>query len=155
GLHWPNEYGGRGATQMEQVIFTEESIRLGAPPEVNGMGINMVGPMLMHYGTAAQRTRYLRKILSAEEIWCQRFSEPGSGSDLASVRTRVELVGDRFVVNGQKVWSSYAHIADRCILLGRSTTASEQHEGRTYLIVDMKSPGVEVRPLRQITGEAE
>src|SRR3989454_9210038 len=155
GLHWPTEYGGRGATQMEQVIFTEESMRLGAPPEVNGMGINMVGPMLMHYGTVEQRTRYLRKILRAEEIWCQGFSEPGSGSDLASLKTRAELRGDRFVVDGQKVWSSFAHVAEQCILLTRSDARGEKHEGLTYLIVDMKSPGVEVRPLRQITGEAE
>src|SRR5947208_14716179 len=115
----------------------------------------MAGPTIIAHGRADQKTRYLAKILSAEDIWCQGFSEPGSGSDLASVRTRVELIGDRFVVNGQKVWSSYAHVADRCILLGRSATASEKHEGLTYLIVDMKSPGVEVRPLRQITGEAE
>ena len=94
GLHWPTEYGGRGATQMQQVIYTEESMRLGAPPEVNGMGINMVGPMLMHYGTAEQRARHLRKILSAEDIWCQGFSEPGSGSDLASLSTRAVEDGD-------------------------------------------------------------
>src|SRR3979411_1775932 len=115
----------------------------------------MVGPAIIAHGRPDQKARYLAKILSAEEIWCQGFSEPGSGSDLASVRTRVELVGGRFVVNGQKVWSSYANIADRCILLVRSATASDKHEGLTYLIVDMKSPGVEVRPLRQITGEAE
>src|SRR5258705_148184 len=115
----------------------------------------MAGQTIIAPGRPDQKGRYLAKILSAEEIWCQGFSEPGSGSDLASVRTRVDLVGDHFVVNGQKVWSSYAHIADRCILLGRSAAEGEKHEGLTYLIVDIKSPGVEVRPLRQITGEAE
>src|SRR5438094_122379 len=155
GLTGPKEYGGAGRPWRYQALYLEELARAEAPQHLGVIGLGMAGPTIIAHGRPDQKARYLAKILSAEEIWCQGFSEPGSGSDLASVRTRVELVGDRFVVNGQKVWSSYAHIADRCILLGRSTTASEKHEGLTYLIVDMKSPGVEVRPLRQITGEAE
>src|SRR2546430_20701 len=155
GPTWPKEFGGAGLHWRYQALYREELARAEAPQHLGVIGLGMAGPTIIAHGRADQKARYLAKILSAEDIWCQGFSEPGSGSDLASVRTRVELVGDRFVVNGQKVWSSYAHIADRCILLGRSTTASEKHEGLTYLIVDMKSPGVEVRPLRQITGEAE
>jgi len=155
GLTWPKEYGGEGRPWRYQAVYLEELARAEAPPHLGVIGLGMAGPTIIAHGRPDQKARYLAKILSAEEIWCQGFSEPGSGSDLASVRTRVDLVGDQFVVNGQKVWSSYAHIADRCILLGRSAAAGEKHEGLTYLVVDMKSPGVEVRPLRQITGEAE
>src|SRR5947208_7852955 len=150
GLTWLKEYGGAGLPWRYQALYLEELARAEAPPHLGVIGLGMAGPTVIAHGRPDQKTRYLAKTLSAEDIWCQGFSEPGSGSDLASVRTRVELIGDRFVVNGQKVWSSYAHVADRCILLGRSTTANEKHEGLTYLIVDMKSPGVEVRPLRQI-----
>src|SRR5437870_7647208 len=155
GLTWPKEYGGAGRPWRYQALYLEELARAEAPQHLGVIGLGMAGPTIIAHGRPDQKARYLAKILSAEEIWCQGFSEPGSGSDLASVRTRVELVGDRFVVNGQKVWSSYAHVADRCILLARSATGAEKHEGLTYLIVDMKSPGIEVRPLRQITGEAE
>ena len=115
----------------------------------------MAGPTIIALGTEAQKARYLQPLLSADEIWCQGFSEPDAGSDLSAVRTSARLEGSQFVVDGQKVWSSYAHIADWCILLTRSDPDSERHAGLTYLIVDMKAPGVEVRPLRQITGEAE
>jgi alkylation response protein AidB-like acyl-CoA dehydrogenase len=155
GLTWPKEYGGAGAPHSFQAILYEELAAVQAPTHVGVIGLNMAGPTIIAHGTEEQKARYLPKILSAEEIWCQGFSEPGAGSDLASVRTRVEPADDGFVVNGQKVWSSFAHIADYCILLGRSDPDSEKHAGLTYLIVDMKAPGVEVRPLRQITGEAE
>jgi alkylation response protein AidB-like acyl-CoA dehydrogenase len=155
GLHWPRAYGGRGASLMQQVIFTEECIRLGAPPEVNGIGINMVGPMLMHYGTEEQKARYLANILSADEIWCQGFSEPGSGSDLASLSTRAVQDGDEFVVTGSKIWTSNAHNAQWCILLVRTDAATPKHKGISCLLVDMQSPGITIRPLVQLTGDAE
>jgi alkylation response protein AidB-like acyl-CoA dehydrogenase len=119
------------------------------------IGLGMAGPTLMTHGTEEQKQAHLSKILSAEEIWCQGFSEPGAGSDLAAARTRMERRGDVFVVNGQKVWSSFAHIADWCILIGLSDPEAPRYKGLSYMIVDMHSPGVEVRPLRQITGEAE
>ena len=155
GLTWPKEYGGGGKPYSYQAIFLEESARAEAPQHLGVIGLGMAGPTIIAYGTEAQKTRYLSKILSAEEIWCQGFSEPEAGSDLSAVRTSARLESDRFVVDGQKVWSSYAHIADWCILLTRSDPSSERHAGLTYMIVDMSSPGVEVRPLRQITGEAE
>ncbi len=155
GLAWPPDYGGRGAPYIHQAIVLEEFARAEAPPHVGVIGLGMAGPTIIAHGTEEQKRRYLPRILSAEEIWCQGFSEPGAGSDLSSVRTRVEPRDGHFLVNGQKVWSSYAHVADFCILVGRSDPRSERHAGLTYLIVDMHAPGVEVRPLRQITGEAE
>ena len=155
GLTWPKEYGGGGKPYSHQAIFLEESARAEAPPHVNVIGLGMAGPTIIAHGTEEQKTRYLAQILSAEEIWCQGFSEPGAGSDLAGVRTSARLETDCFVVDGQKVWSSYAHIADWCILVTRSDPQSTRHQGLSYLIVDMHSPGIEVRPLRQITGEAE
>lgn len=155
GLNWPEEYGGRGAAKMEQIIFTEECMRLGAPPEVNGMGINMVGPMLMHYGTEEQKKRYLAHILSADEIWCQGFSEPGSGSDLASLSTRAVDDGDEFVVTGSKIWTSNAHNAQWCLLLVRTDPEAPKHRGISCLLLDMNSPGISIRPLLQMTGDAE
>jgi alkylation response protein AidB-like acyl-CoA dehydrogenase len=155
GLTWPVEYGGGGKPVTYQAIFYEEAGRAEAPAHVGVIGLGMAGPTIMAHGTPEQKARHLPRILSAEEIWCQGFSEPGAGSDLAGVRTSARLDGDRFVVDGQKVWSSFAHIADFCILLARSDPDSQRHEGLTYLIVDMRSPGVDVRPLRQITGESE
>jgi alkylation response protein AidB-like acyl-CoA dehydrogenase len=155
GLTWPEEYGGKGAPYSHQAIVLEEFARVGAPQHMGVIGLGMAGPTIMAHGTEEQKKRYLPKIVSAEEIWCQGFSEPGAGSDLSGVRTKIDVQDDRFVVSGQKVWSSFAHIADHCILVGRSDPDSERHAGLTYLIVDMKAPGVEVRPLRQITGEAE
>ena len=155
GLTWPEEYGGRGAPYSHQAIVLEEFARAEAPQHMGVIGLGMAGPTIMAHGTEEQKRRYLPKILSAEEIWCQGFSEPGAGSDLSAVRTSIIEQNGSFVVNGQKVWSSFAHIADYCILIGRSDPESERHAGLTYVIADMKAPGVEVRPLRQITGEAE
>ncbi|HWH05411.1 MAG TPA: acyl-CoA dehydrogenase family protein [Gaiellaceae bacterium] len=155
GLTWPEEYGGAGAPYSHQAIFLEEMARAEAPPHLGVIGLGMAGPTIVAHGTEEQKARYLEKILSTEEIWCQGFSEPDAGSDLSAVRTSARLDGDRFVVNGQKVWSSFAHIADLCILVTRSDPESQRHAGLTYLLVDMHAPGVEVRPLRQITGEAE
>jgi alkylation response protein AidB-like acyl-CoA dehydrogenase len=155
GVTWPEEYGGRGAPYSYQAIVLEEFARAEAPNHSNPIGVGMAGPTIMFHGTEAQKRRYLPPILSAGEIWCQGFSEPGAGSDLASVRARIEPRDDHFLVNGQKVWSSFAHVADFCILLGRSDPASQRQAGLTYVIADMHAPGVEVRPLRQITGEAE
>ncbi len=155
GLTWPKEYGGAAAPYSYQAIFLEEMARAEAPAHIGVIGLGMAGPTIMVHGTEAQKERHLAKILSAEEIWCQGFSEPGAGSDLAAVRTRAVLDGDRFVVNGQKVWSSFAHIADWCILITLSDPDAPRYQGLTYMAVDMRSPGVEVRPLLQITGEAE
>ncbi len=155
GLTWPQEYGGGGASHALEAILLEELARADAPQHVGAIGLGMAGPTIMVHGTEEQKRQHLRRILDAEEIWCQGFSEPGAGSDLASVRTRSELRGDTFVVNGQKVWSSYAHIADWCILVTLTDPAAARYRGLTYLLVDMHSPGVEVRPLRQITGDAD
>jgi alkylation response protein AidB-like acyl-CoA dehydrogenase len=155
GLTWPRPYGGAGAPYSYQAIFLEESTKAEAPQHIGVIGLGMAGPTIIAHGTEEQKQRYLPKILSAEEIWCQGFSEPDAGSDLASVRTRAEQRDGGFVVNGQKVWSSFGHLADWCILVARSDPDSERHKGLTYLIVDMHAPGVEVRPLRQLTGEAE
>jgi len=155
GLTWPKEYGGAGAPYSHQAIFLEEMARAEAPSHLGVIGLGMAGPTIIAHGTDAQKERYLENILSTEEIWCQGFSEPDAGSDLSAVRTSARLDGGHFVVNGQKVWSSFAHIADWCLLVARSDPDSQRHAGLTYLLVDMHSPGVEVRPLRQITGEAE
>ena len=154
-LTWPKEYGGGGAPYSHQAILLEELARSQAPGHIGVIGLGMAGPTIIVHGTDEQKARYLPRILSAEEIWCQGFSEPGAGSDLASVRTRAELKNGRYVVNGQKVWSSYAHLADWCILVTLSDPDAPRYQGLTYLLVDMHSPGVEVRPLTQITGEAE
>jgi len=155
GLTWPEEYGGRGEPYTHQAIVLEEFARAEAPQHVNVIALGMAGPTIMAHGTEEQKQRYLAKMLTADEIWCQGFSEPGAGSDLAAVRTRIEPRNGGFVVNGQKVWSSFAHVADFCILVGLTDPAAPRYKGLTYIIVDMKAPGVDVRPLRQLTGEAE
>jgi len=155
GISWPREYGGRGASLMEQVIFWQEMALANAPPMANVLGIGLVGPTVIAFGTEAQKARYLRKILSGEEIWCQGFSEPNAGSDFAGLQTEARLEGTHYVVNGQKVWTSFGWAADWCQLVVRTDPNVPKHKGLTVLLVDMKSPGVEVRPLRQMTGETE
>ncbi len=155
GLTWPKEYGGSGAPYAHQAIFLEELARAEAPSHLGVIGLGMAGPTIIAWGTEEQKQRYLARILSADDIWCQGFSEPDAGSDLAAARTRIEDKGDHFLVNGQKVWSSFAHIADFCILVGLGLPDAPKYKNLTYVIVDMHAPGVEVRPLVQITGHPE
>ena len=155
GLHWPKAYGGGEAPITLSAIVLEELARSEAPEHIGLIGIGMAGPTIMAHGTDEQKHRFLANILSGEEVWCQGFSEPGAGSDLASLQTKAVPDGDGFRVTGQKVWSSFAHIADWCILVARTDGSGGKHEGLTYLLMDMHAPGVEVRPLRQITGDAE
>lgn len=155
GIHWPKEYGGRGASLIEQTIFTSEMARAGAPPLVNVLGLSLLGPTLIAYGNEEQKKRFLRNILSADEIWCQGYSEPNAGSDLASLRTEAILEGDHFVVNGQKTWTSLGHHADWCFGVVRTDANAPKHKGLTYMLIDLRSPGIIVRPLKQMTGESE
>ena len=154
GINWPKEYGGQGATLIQQAIYAQEMTRARAPQPANGLGISIVGPTLIHHGTEEQKKRFIPKILNADEIWCQGFSEPNSGSDLASLQTKAVLDGDDFVVNGQKIWTSLGQYADWCILLVRTDTNAPKHRGISFLLVDMHSPGVTVLPLKQITGNS-
>jgi alkylation response protein AidB-like acyl-CoA dehydrogenase len=155
GLSWPEQYGGSGATLFEQAIFSEEVARASAPQMANTLGLAMGGPTVIGHGTDEQKERYLAPILSADEVWCQGFSEPQSGSDLASLRTKAVRSGDEWIVSGQKVWTTMAHQAKWCMLLARTDPDAKKHRGLTYFLMDMEQDGVEIRPLRQITGEAE
>ena len=155
GVHWPREYGGRGATLIEQIIVQEELVRAKAPQLIGLAGLTMGGPVLIAHGTEEQKRRHLRPILTAEEVWCQGFSEPNAGSDLASLGTRAVLDGDSFRVTGQKVWTSFARYADWCMCLVRTEPDAPRHKGLTFLLVGMHSPGVTVRPLTQINGDAD
>ncbi len=155
GIAWPQEYGGRGASLIEQAIFNEEIVRARMPQLANVLGLAMGGPTVIAHGSEEQRRRYLPPILSADEIWCQGFSEPDSGSDLASLKTRARRNGDGWTITGQKVWTTFAHHAKWCMLLARTDPEAPRHQGLTYFLMDMEQEGVQVRPLRQITGEAE
>ncbi|HET7875063.1 MAG TPA: acyl-CoA dehydrogenase family protein [Methylomirabilota bacterium] len=155
GMGWPRQYGGGDATPMQQAIVADEMARVNAPPTVNGLGIGIVGPTIIVHGTEAQKQRYLKRILTADELWCQLYSEPNAGSDLASLKTRAEDRGDHFEVTGQKIWTSGGLIADWGLLLARTDSTVAKHKGISCFLMSMRQPGVEVRPLKQITGSAE
>jgi alkylation response protein AidB-like acyl-CoA dehydrogenase len=155
GITWPVEYGGRDAGIPEQIAYVEEMARAQAPETIGNLGIGIAGPPIIAFGTEAQKRRFLPRILACDDLWCFGFSEPGAGSDLASLRTSAVLDGDDFVVNGQKVWTTLAHHADWCMLLCRTDPATKRAKGISCLLVDMRSPGISVRPLRQITGESD
>jgi alkylation response protein AidB-like acyl-CoA dehydrogenase len=152
---WPSEYGGRGLSLSQQVIFHEEYARAGAPGRLNHMGETLFGPTCIAFGTPAQKQRFLPKVVAGEEIWCQGYSEPNAGSDLANVQTRARLEGGEWVIDGQKVWTSWASWADWCFVVCRTDPDSQRNRGLSYLLVPMRQPGVTIRPIQQITGDAE
>jgi alkylation response protein AidB-like acyl-CoA dehydrogenase len=154
-LGWPKEHGGREASMEEQVIFNEEYVRAGAPVRVGHIGEGLLGPTLIELGTRAQQERFLPPILRGDELWCQGYSEPDAGSDLANVKTRAEVDGDEWVITGQKVWTSWATTADWCFVVARTEPGSVRHAGLSYLLVPMDQPGIEIRPIVQITGTSE
>ncbi|GGY95757.1 acyl-CoA dehydrogenase [Novosphingobium colocasiae] len=154
-IGWPKEYGGRDATLSERAIYAEELARARAPELINIIGQNLAGHTIIHHGTPEQKARFLPGIISSREVWCQGFSEPNAGSDLASIKTRAELKGDKFIVNGQKIWTSFAQHSQWCLALVRTSNEGPRHKGISLLLIDMRSPGITLRPLRQISGENE
>jgi len=154
-LGWPREHGGRGATLMQEVIFNEEYVRAGAPGRLGHIGETLLGPTLIAFGTEDQRRRFLPPIVAGDELWCQGYSEPNAGSDLANVQCKAERAGDEWLINGQKIWTSLAAISDWCFALCRTDSSGAKHHGITFLLVPMRQPGVRVVPIRQITGTAE
>lgn len=155
GLGWPEQYGGKALPLTRQAIFHEEQARIGAPLGVNIIGHGILAPTLIHFASDAQKARYLPGILSNREVWCQGYSEPGAGSDLASLSTRADKQGGHYVLNGHKIWTSFAHIADYCFVLARTDSNAPRHKGISFFLVDMKSAGIRVEPIQQITGEAD
>ncbi|MBO9723859.1 MAG: acyl-CoA dehydrogenase family protein [Novosphingobium sp.] len=154
-IGWPEQWGGRGATLAQQVIFAEEYARAGAPGRINHIGVELAGPTILAFGTEEQKARFLPGIAAGTAIWCQGYSEPNAGSDLANVRSKARLEGDEWVVNGQKVWTSLAHFSDWIFVIARSQEGSKGPKGLTFLMMEMDQPGIEVRPIRQMNGEAE
>ncbi len=155
GVHWPKQFGGRGLSLVEEAVVQEELVRADAPQLLGLFGLTMVGPVLIAHGSEAQRERYLKPILDGSEIWCQGFSEPGAGSDLAAIRTSAKEAAGGFVLSGQKIWTSFAQIAQWCFVLARTSSEGEKHRGLTYFLVDTKTSGITTRPLRQISGDRE
>jgi len=155
GIHWPREYGGQGLTIEHQLVFTNELVRARAPQPIGLIGLDVVGPTVLRYGTEEQRRRFVPRLLAGDEVWCQGFSEPNAGSDLASLRTSARADGDELVINGQKTWTSWAANADWCAVLARTDAAAQRHKGISYVLVDMRTPGITVRPIVQLTGDAE
>ena len=155
GLSWPKEYGGRGASAMEQVIYLRELRAHDAPGPIDMLGLDMVGPTLIDTGADEQKRKFLPPMIRGEVMWCQGFSEPNAGSDLASLQTRADRDGDEWVLNGQKIWNSEGHHADWCTILARTDHDAPKHKGITFFLVDMKTPGISLRPIRQITGDAD
>src|SRR5690606_36542807 len=152
---WPEEWGGRSASISQQVVFAEEYARAKAPPRLNHLGVELIGPTILAYGTEEQKKRFLPDIVSGRTIWCQGYSEPGAGSDLANVKTRARREGDKYIIDGQKIWTSIGTVADWCFVVARTEPGSVGPKGLSILLVDMNQPGVEARPIRQMTGEAE
>ena len=155
GLGWPQQYGGRGASLLEQVIFYEEYARAGGPGRVGIVNEGLIGPTLVHFGDEGQKSRFLPRILDGTELWCQGYSEPNAGSDLANVSTKAVRDGDEWVITGQKVWTSLAHWSQWCFVVCRTEPDSHRHKGLSYLLAPMDQPGIEIRPIVQITGTSE
>src|SRR5208282_115447 len=152
-MHWPKEWGGGGASMIDQAIYQDEVLRLALPLYgANQLAIDRIGPTIMHLGTEQQKKRYLLKMLTGQEIWCQGYSEPGAGSDLAGLQTRAVLQGEHYLVNGHKIWTSYAHYADWIFALVRTDPTVRKHDGISFLLIDMASPGVRAQPIKLISG---
>jgi alkylation response protein AidB-like acyl-CoA dehydrogenase len=154
-LGWPKEFGGRACTIKEEAIFNEEYVRANGPGNVGHIGETLLGPTLIHFGTEEQQQRFLPPIVAGDEIWCQGYSEPGAGSDLANVQTKATLVGDEWVIEGQKIWTSGAQYSDWCFVMCRTDPDAPKHRGISYILVPMKQPGIEIRPIQQMSGGAE
>ncbi|MFS0816054.1 acyl-CoA dehydrogenase family protein [Lysinibacillus sp. 1P01SD] len=154
-IAWPQQYGGRNATLMEEIIYQQEMVRIKAPALINYVGLHMVAPTLMQIGTEEQKEKYIQKIITGEEVWCQGYSEPNAGSDVAAIQTTAVKNGDRWIINGQKVWTSFGHVADRCFLITRTSRLEKKHKGITVFLLDMHQPGVETRPIVSMDGQKD